>query len=314
MKDCGTPTSSCKQRSSLVASATEDEFSVSQILLELQNLFMVSELGKNFIWGRRKIRSSLAEASSCSPEQPTSRPASVDGEVKLVSTPPVKAEECAAAKTSSPTTPLSFLPSDSDEKSKHSSKKSSKKRSREKYNNMIEGLMECGDLLRGELGKVRSYYNELRNYNSELKAMKLQILKTCPNKEDSQMETIGFTNLVVEPTQHYRMTMLTHRQPFIADPTAPKFKHSFGPITAPKIGSFYNGLEPVNRVGPAIIPDLNLSAEEAFGVDASQPLDVDIALADKRVRFAEARRMRRGIIKIKSMRSACGIKLPRIRS
>ncbi|XP_075494601.1 uncharacterized protein LOC142532203 [Primulina tabacum] len=290
MKLCGS-----EQHSSLLASATEDELFVSQILIELVSLFMVSELKTKFLWGRKKRRSSLPEASSYSPEQPTSRSASVhskDKEVK-VRTPQVKAEEeCPAAKSSSPTTPLSFFPSESDEKSKYSSKKSSKKR---------------------ELEKVRNYYNEFRTYNSELKAEKLQVLKTCPKKEDSQLETIGFTNLVVDPTQHYRMTMLTRQQPFIADPTAQKFQHSFGPITAPQIGSFFNGLELVNHVGPAKIPDLNLSAEEAFGVDTSQPLDVDRALADKRARFAEARRMRRGIIKIKSMRSACGIKLPRIR-
>ncbi|XP_073019257.1 uncharacterized protein [Primulina eburnea] len=313
MKQC-----SSKQHGSLFASATDDELLVSQILLELENMFMVSESRADFIWGRKKRRSSLVEASSYSPEQPSSQPASVqsnDKEVK-VRTPQVKTEEeCAAAKTSSPTTPLSFFPSESDEKSKHSSKKSSKKRSTEKYNNMIENLVECGDLLRGELEKVRNYYNELKTYNSELKAaLKIQVLKTCPKKADSQMETVGFTNLVVDPTQHYQMTMLTHQQPFIADPTAQKFQHSFGPNTVPKIGSFYNGLEPVvNQVGPSRIPDLNLSAEEAFGVDTSQPLDVDRALADKRARFAEARRMRRGIIKIKSMRSACGIKLPRIR-
>lgn len=116
---------SSKQHSTLFASATDDELFVSQILLELENLFMVSEFPTEFIWGRKKRRSSLVEASSYSPEQPTSQPASIqsiDKEVK-VRTPQVKAEECPAAKTYSPTTPLSFFPSESDEKSKHSSKK-----------------------------------------------------------------------------------------------------------------------------------------------------------------------------------------------
>ncbi|KZV20135.1 hypothetical protein F511_00992 [Dorcoceras hygrometricum] len=301
MKRCSIPTRS-KQQISLLASATEDESSVSEILLELGNLFMLSELRTRFTWGSKKRRSGLAEASSYYPEQPTLQPASVQ-----VSKPQVKAEEeCAAAKTSSPTTPLSFLRSESDEKSNHYSKKRSR-RSREKYNNMIEELIECGDLLRQELEKVRNYYNELRSYNAELKAMKLQVLKTCPKKEDSQMETIGFTNFVVDvdPTQHYRITMLTHQQPFIAEPMAQKFQHSFWSIASPRIGSF---LKQVNQVGPDKIPDLNLSAEEAVDVDASQPLDVDRALADKRARFSEARRRR--IIKIKSMRNACGLKLP----
>ncbi|KAL0347497.1 UNVERIFIED_CONTAM: hypothetical protein Scaly_1765700 [Sesamum calycinum] len=141
---------------------------------------------------------------------------------------------------------------------------------------MIEGLTQRKDLLRGEIENVKKYYNKLKAYNSELKAIKQEVLNaSCPRKEEEERMETGGMNLGVELTQHYRVDMW--------------------------LGS-------VNHVGPLGI-DLNIPAEEALGMDPSQPLDTGRVTADKRARFAEARRKRRGIIKIKNMRSAC-IKLP----
>lgn len=101
-------------------------------------------------------------------------------------------------------------------------------------------------------------------------------------------------NLGIELTQPPHQIL--HSQPLVEDE---KFQQSLGPITMAQC----NGL-----VGPFKIPDLNISAEEeAFGMEPSPPLDTSI---DRRARFAEARRRRRGIMKIKHMRSVCGIKLP----
>lgn len=116
------------------------------------------------------------------------------------------------------------------------------------------------------------------------------------------MEISGGVNLGIELTQQYRTQMVPHQQPFTSDPTAQERQYSFGPITA-QLQSSNNGLESANHVGPLGF-DLNIPAEGAFGVDLSQPLDVSRALADKRARFAEARRKRRGIMKTKSSRSA----------
>ncbi|PIM97915.1 hypothetical protein CDL12_29609 [Handroanthus impetiginosus] len=131
------------------------------------------------------------------------------------------------------------------------------------------------------------------------------MLNSCPRKEDPQMERI---NLGMELTQHYRIDMVHHQQPSIADPTAQNFPYPYGPIAAQFFPSI-NGLGSVNQVGPLGF-DLNIPAEEAFGEEPSQPLDLNMALADQRARCAEARRKRRGILKIKAMRHACGIKLP----
>lgn len=209
---------------------------------------------------------------------------------------------------------------------------------------------------------MTNYYNKLIAYNSELKAMKQEVLKwdyyllilsilpimvktilfffhyifnsiffvrilvylgffplsfpifkqvlnSCPRKEDPKVEISSDRNLGVELSQHHQISVepQRHPQPLAADLMAEKFQHSSGLITT-QFHSSYNGL---GSVGPFGIPDLNISAEEAFGVDQSQPLDTSRAFTDRRARFAEARRRRMDIIKIKSMRSACGIKFPR---
>ncbi|KAL2241960.1 UNVERIFIED_CONTAM: hypothetical protein Sindi_0314000 [Sesamum indicum] len=340
-----TTTSSSKE-SSLLASATEDEIIVSQILLDLRNLISLSESLSNFNWGCRRRRSCLDAAPSL-PPTPSLLPPPVQRTDNGIEA-HIKAEEvsleekpdatAATRTTASPDTPLSFSPSESDEKSKHSSKKTSKKRllqvsfafqflpipqlypfdiplfltSKQEYIDMIEGLTQRKDLLRGEIENVKKYYNKLKAYNSELKAIKKEVLNTsCPRKEEEkQMETGGGMNPGVELTQHYRVDMVPHQQPYIQDPMGQNFHQYplFGPI-ATQFYSSNSGFGSVNHVGPLGI-DLNIPAEEALGVDPSQPLDAGRVIADKRARFAEARRKRRGIIKIKNMRSACGIKLP----
>lgn len=133
-------TTSSSRESSLLASATEDEIIVSQILLDLKNLMSLSESLANFNWRCRRRRSCLDAApplpsASSWPSPSVHR---TDNEIEE-RRPHIKAEEVvaeeeekrgAARTTGSPDTPLSFSPSESDEKSKHSSKKTSKKRVR----------------------------------------------------------------------------------------------------------------------------------------------------------------------------------------
>lgn len=58
----------------------------------------------------------------------------------------------------------------------------------------------------------------------------------------------------------------------------------------------------VKSMCPLGIPDLNVAAEEAFGVDAPQPLDHFRALTESRAKAAEARRRR--MIRIKEMKNS----------
>ncbi|XP_073047180.1 uncharacterized protein [Primulina eburnea] len=183
-----------------------------------------------------------------------------------------------------------------------------KKRSRAEFINKIEELTKHGEWRVVE--NVRKQLNELKAQNSDIKPMKQEALKTRQSKEESQRDMGRFLNLGIDFIQHDETIMLPHLQQFVGYQTAHKLHHPFGPIRA-QMYPPNNGLKSDNQVGPSGIPDPNLSAEEAFGVYSTQPLDVNREIADKRARFAEARRMRKGLIKIKSMRSACGIKLSR---
>ncbi|XP_057766094.1 uncharacterized protein LOC130986646 isoform X2 [Salvia miltiorrhiza] len=269
---------SATSSSSLLASATEDEINVSRILLDLRNLMSLSESLSNCNWGRRRRRSCLEPP----PPPLTAVPSLPENRIEERRT-PIKGEDekhgGGARTTASPDTPLSFSPSESDDKPKHSSKKTSKKRSREDYLDMIEGLTQRKELLSGEIENVKKYYNKLKAYNSQLKAMKQEAFNSGLRRENSEMGLI----------QHYRML-----QP---DPTA---QCGSGPIAAHLQPSDY-GLGSANNGGPLEI-DLNLPAEEAFGgVELYRPSD---AAANRRARYAEARRKRIGIIKTKSNRSA----------
>lgn len=106
-----------------------------------------------------------------------------------------------------------------------------------------------------------------------------------------------FLNFEMHLAQHYQITAVAHQQPVNLDQTAS------GPSKQISEKIHYpssNGLCHINQVGPVGLPDLNLSPEEAFGME---PTYVNKDLADKRARFAEARRLRRGIIKNRSMKS-----------
>ncbi|KAH6780201.1 hypothetical protein C2S52_011438 [Perilla frutescens var. hirtella] len=276
---------SASSSSSLLASATEDEIIVSQILLDLRNLMSLSESLSNYNWGCRRKRSCLDPPP---PPPLTSASFSLENRIEEKRA-RIKAEEAAqdekhvgaARTTASPDTPLSFSLSESDEKPKHSSKKTSKKRSREEYLDMIEGLTQRRELLAGEIENVKKYYNKLMADNAQLKAMKQKVLNSG-------------MSLGTELSQQYRID----HQPSTANPTA---QESVGP-TAAHLQPSDGGLGSVNHGGPLGF-DLNLPAEEAFGVELYRPLEVSRPIADKRAIFAEARRKRIGIIKTKSTRT-----------
>ncbi|KAK4429381.1 hypothetical protein Salat_1238500 [Sesamum alatum] len=285
------------EQTSLLASATEDEIFVAKILLDLPSMIGLLDSLAGFQWGSKRRRSSLVEGPSSSRAPSSRSPTDVEIEERK---PQAKAEAAAAATTSSPVSPLHFSPSESDEKPRHTLKKSYKKRSKEQYIDTIEELTQRRDLLRGEIENVTKYYNKLNAYNLQLKALKQEVLNPCIKRENPETETSRWMNLGLQLTQQHNQigAVAPQQQPLVPDEMAEKFQHSLGPITT----QFYGGLGPVSHVGLLGIPDLNISAQ-------GQPLDMSSGIADRRARCAEARRRRRGIMKIKSMRRACGIKL-----
>ncbi|KAL6574425.1 hypothetical protein OROHE_001329 [Orobanche hederae] len=275
-------------KSSPLISATEDEICVAGILLDLPNIIRRNKSRLRFKWGTKRRRSRIDEGASYSPA-----PSSLQKTEERKSVSKAEAEKESAA--GSPVTPLSFTPSESDEeKSRHPFKKSSRTRSREEYMDLIEELTQRRDLLSGEIANVTMHYNKLKADNYELKALQQKVLKSRLKEKRPEMGVSLEMNLGKELMQN-------HRQHSMATSSGPATAQYYIP---------YNGLGPLfHGVGPVGIPDLNISAREAFGFDPSQPLGAIRAVDDRRAISAEARRMRKGIIKIKSMR-ACGIELP----
>ncbi|XP_042007337.1 uncharacterized protein LOC121755953 [Salvia splendens] len=156
--------------SSLLASPTEDEIAVADILLNLKTTMLpLSESLPNCKWGLRRKRSCLVSPPSISASSNRIEDRKA----------PIKAEE--ARTTGSPDTPLIFSHSESDDKPKHSSKKTSKSKSkaREDYLDLIDEETKRKKLLTGEIAKVRKYYNELKETNRRLKAMKQEAMAKC---------------------------------------------------------------------------------------------------------------------------------------
>lgn len=136
-----------------------------------------------------------------------------------------------------------------------------------------------------------------------------QVLNSWPRKEEPKLDG----NVAIELIPRINEMSVeneTHPQPLVEDQRVEIFQSSFG------FGFGFghiNGLGSNNHVGPIWIPDLNVSAEE---MDPNQPpLDrrSSSVFADRRTRFAEARRRRMDIIRVKSMRTSCFFKFPRTR-
>lgn len=116
------------------------------------------------------------------------------------------------------------------------------------------------------------------------------MLNSCQIKKEPKLEISRYGNAALQLRHEIS---LGKPQPLVSDQ---KIQLDNGPRAA----QLSNGLD----VGPFGIPDLNISAEESI---LSSQGDL---FTDRRSRFAEARRRRRDIIKIKIMRS---VKLPRNR-
>ncbi|XP_042009535.1 uncharacterized protein LOC121758165 [Salvia splendens] len=142
---------------------TEDEIAVAEILLNLKTMMLpLSESLPDCKWGCRRKRSCLVS------------PPSISGSANRIEDrkTPIKART-----TVSPDTPLVFSASESDDKPKKTSKNKSKVR--EDYLDLIEEETKRKKLLTGEIAKVNKYYDELKETNRRLKAMKQEAMAKC---------------------------------------------------------------------------------------------------------------------------------------
>lgn len=249
---------------------TENELDVCDILLDLEDLFFQSDSRTKFSfkWGATKRRSAIDSTPSpprlpCL-QKPKHEEREIDSKI-----PKLKTE------VTSPSTPLAFSPSESEEKSK----KNSKKMPRKKWSDIIDGLTQRKELLTREVDVVRSYYNKLLTFNLALKAKKDE-LKSYRIKKNTQLEIERGFGVKVDQQEYHPFPNQSFRYPTAAyqPQISETFKNQNGQISA-------GGLGLVNQAaGPHGIPDLNVcyAEETTFGMrlnsspsfQAQQPFEV----------------------------------------
>ncbi|XP_009608200.1 uncharacterized protein [Nicotiana tomentosiformis] len=283
----------------LLNTYNEDEIQVANILLDLPNLFTQkqspSHLSYSFSWGTKKRRSNRNGTDFSSRVNSSS----IQGSSNEIETTKIKAE------VTSPATPLSFSPSESDDKSKHSSRKILKRKTREELMDMINQLSQCRESLKGEVENVRNFYNSQKAYNLKLKAMKEQVTRML----NIQGPGVNLGQICNKPEME-----LNRQQPFVVDQislgseTFHRFQYPLGQLQqAQPIFSPNNGLGFVNHLGlgPIGIPDLNVTVDEPI------PFDLDRINVERKAQFAAARRRR--INKRIEIRNASGFIRPQRR-
>ncbi|KAK7283415.1 hypothetical protein RIF29_12916 [Crotalaria pallida] len=256
------------------------ENEVVEILAEFRTI-RLSNLDSGFQfslgWGRKGLRSAISAAT------PSSSP----------SLPPSK-----AAEASSPATPLSFSPSESEEKRTLLRKNVSLKRKRDHYLKTIEDLTKDNDLLNGEVKNVRSHLEKLKDFNLKLKARKHElslrhepqpILFPPPLIHDQMVKPIQISDdavsVAIAQPQVQQQERLSFGMPSLSSSSNP------------------NGLgSNSNVVGPIGIPDLNLLPveEEPMTVECGEMSEANQNLS-RAIAAAQTRQKRIEICKVKNL-------------
>ncbi|XP_016647564.1 PREDICTED: uncharacterized protein LOC103321384 isoform X1 [Prunus mume] len=102
--------------------------------------------------------------------------------------------------TSSPDTPLSFEPNESDDKPQQLRRRVLGKRKREEWSKIIDELTEEKESVQFELQKVERHYVDLNDFNLELKARKEKLMGLGhKQEEESRLEIEPSLNNAVVP-------------------------------------------------------------------------------------------------------------------
>lgn len=253
-------------------SPTADEIAVAEILIDLPRLIIESESRCRLSpWGGKRKRSipviKTASPSSSPPLNPAPPP------------PPEKLE------SSSPASPLAFLPSELEEnqKPKPLKKKSSFKERREEQLQKINELSQRKDLLHKDIENVKIYYEKLKSYNSALKSRKQELIGigVKGNHEYAQHSAADHHRWRLPPPCHQPAEIL-------------RGSDKSGVVV-------WDGVR--DNVGPTRIFDLNVAppGEVAGLMECYEPLDRFCY----RARAAVARLKRKQICKMKNSTAIC---------
>ncbi|KAJ6773553.1 hypothetical protein OIU79_017093 [Salix purpurea] len=324
-----------------------DEIEVAEILLGFSRLVALSKYGSRlpFSWGgtrRRSVEANLGPRRAVHPP-PTSASPSPTPILSVPMVPAITTTPAAAAASepqgpitvkaepaTSPTTPLSVSPSESDERPKRLKRKVYTKKKREDLLKITSQIIDSNELLRGEIQKVTRYYEHLKARNSYLKARKQELDMGVIKREDQlSLPLVG----VIKREDHLSLPLMnlvesTEKCPVADDQTrVPRFMpgikvhhHQQQQQQAPYIvdrnasnqemGCCYYPNPHGQRVSllqsttTSAIPDLNLTAGEPVWMDSKQLFVNDKSEAVKRAITAQARQRRKLICKDKSFNSS----------
>ncbi|XP_022772650.1 uncharacterized protein LOC111315297 [Durio zibethinus] len=300
---------------------TGDEIEVANILLELPHLIFESESHPrfSFTWGAKRKRSTATSspALKLSPSPAPSLPSNIIGSSSETEAPMEK------VLTSSPASPLSFAPSESDEKPLPSKKKASVnslKNKKEQLLEMMKDFTRHNELMKKDIENKKRFLDQQKAENMELKAKKQKLTKSLRIAEEPRLETskslnveIPLTHISVETensaVQDYhhqqRISTRVYQQPFIMDQTVYKSEmnkdsqYPFG-RTISWLPSNNGGL---SKLHDNVCPlDLNVSAEEALCFSSVKSIDLDTAT---KARAAQGRLKRMQICRSKNDNAAC---------
>ncbi|KAF9683143.1 hypothetical protein SADUNF_Sadunf05G0181500 [Salix dunnii] len=220
-----------------------------------------------------------------------------------------------AEPATSPTTPLSFSPSESDERPKRLKRKVYTKKKREDLLKITSQIIDSNELLRGEIQKVTRYHEHLKAGNSYLKARKQELDMGVIKREDQlslpRMNLVQSTEKCPVADDQTRVPRLMfgievhHQQqqqqpPFIVDRNASNQEMGCCNYPNPH-GQRVSLLQSTTTGG---IPDLNLTAGEPVWMDSKQLFVNDESAAVRRAITAQARQRRMLICKDKSFNSS----------
>ncbi|KAK2660726.1 hypothetical protein Ddye_007259 [Dipteronia dyeriana] len=322
----------------------DSETEVVSILLELPQLVYESEfLGCRFSfkWGAKRRRSSPSSSSSSSVKVDTNKQTTTPTTttlpaVRFPSLPsppsvpksssapvgPSLACETEKSKALSPSTPLLFSPSESDDKSKHAKRKVSLKRKREECLQMINKLTDSKQSFQEEIKNVKRHCDQLKALNLKLKARKQMITTLGFQKETHQIQ-LSSSNLTMEqlvvpqcpqPTTaiqfHHKSLYRLQQAPSIMDHHNQTAHNNLLETQNPYDGkSLVSFLVNDNVVGPLGIPDLNLSLDQSSLELESEQQQQNPSMAADQIRTrasaaAQARQRRIQICRSKNPNAA----------
>ncbi|KAG4193656.1 hypothetical protein ERO13_A06G003900v2 [Gossypium hirsutum] len=236
-----------------------EDIEVANIMLELPRF--------SCTWGCRRKRSVCT--SSPPPSKQPLPSSTVVGPIEKVL-------------SSSPDTPLSFCSNEADEKSlplppkKKASSVNSLKRKKEQFLETVEDFTHRNEILKKDIEIKRQLLDRQIAENLELKSKKLKLNQSLLTPETHKSLNLGIQSTQMSVGQHHQQQGIpsrVHHQPLMMD----------------QMVQMISLLPSSNS-----IPDLNVSAEEAF---------IDLDIVNKSRAAAEARFKRKQICRAKNFKS-----------